>query len=247
MKSAFFISDVHLNDKASHAREALLHLLKRAQKEAELFVVVGDLFDLWVGRSPILQKKYFDVISEFAKLKKTCRLIYLEGNHDFHLKYFWNSNVGFEVYEGPANITFNNFKLRLEHGDESDLKDLGYIFLRKVLRTYPIKKLADLIPSSLVVKIGEKGSHASRKYTDFLKDSKRVENILQGTRLHAAKVAAQNDFDLLITGHTHVADDYAFEVASKTRRLINLGSWFEGPHFLEIDSSGQVSHHQIKI
>ena len=70
MSSAFFISDVHLRRMASPSGEAMLSLLKLAQKEASLFVILGDLFDIWVGEGRAFQEEYAPLIAEFQKLKK---------------------------------------------------------------------------------------------------------------------------------------------------------------------------------
>ena len=50
MSSAFFISDVHLSRMASPSGEALLSLLKTAQKEAALFVILEISLIFGLGR-----------------------------------------------------------------------------------------------------------------------------------------------------------------------------------------------------
>ncbi len=46
----------------------------------------------------------------------------------------------------------------------------------------------------------------------------------------------QDHFDLIITGHMHVRDDYNFEIYSKPIRSINLGSWFDEAKGLKLEN-----------
>ncbi|MDZ4678013.1 MAG: UDP-2,3-diacylglucosamine diphosphatase [Oligoflexia bacterium] len=240
MKSAFFISDVHLVNMASPTGEALLSLVKLAQKEAELFVILGDLFDIWIGEGKAFQAEYAPLIAELKTLRNTCRIIYFEGNHDLHLKKFWQSQLEFEIPTGPMKIDYHDIKIWAEHGDEINRKDYDYLFLRWFLRTPPMKLLIENLPSQLVFNVGHKASHASRQYTEKIKnDSKDI------ARTYALGLSMKQEFDLLLTGHTHIADDFEFETSSRKARLINLGSWFDGPHYLRVSPAGQITHQKI--
>lgn len=236
MTSAFFISDVHLSRMASPTGEALLSLLKKAQKEASLFVILGDLFDIWVGSGKAFQKEYAPVIKALRELKEKCPVYYFEGNHDFHLDKFWTKELDLEIFTGPKNFEFGGLKIRAEHGDEINRKDHGYLFLRWFLRTPPLKVLIENLPSRLVLGIGQRASKVSRDYTSQLPNSS-----LDIFRRYAQNLAKEQNLDLLLTGHTHVPDDFIFSYDGKISRLINLGSWFDGPHYLKISSQGKVS------
>jgi UDP-2,3-diacylglucosamine hydrolase len=233
--SAFFVSDVHLSRMASPTGEALLSLVKRATKEATLFIILGDLFDLWVGSGSAFKKEYAPLIEEFKKLKKKCPIYYFEGNHDFQLKKFWEDELGFKIFPRPHEFEFGGLKIRAEHGDEINREDHGYLFLRWFLRTPPLRFLINIAPSKLVLAIGQRASLVSRDYTSKLPNSS-----LQIFRDYAQALRKEKDFDVLVTGHTHVADDFIFTESGNIARLINLGSWFDGPHYLKISPQGDI-------
>jgi UDP-2,3-diacylglucosamine hydrolase len=235
LSSAFIISDVHLTQMASPTGEALLSLIRKAQTEASLFVILGDLFDLWVGSGEAFQKEYQPLINELVKLRMKCPVYYFEGNHDFHLKRFWVDKMKFDIFLGPHEFEFGGLKIRAEHGDEINRRDYGYLFLRKFLRTLVLKFLIENVPSSLVSRIGQKASKVSREYTSGLKNqSVRI------LREYGLKMLKSRDFDLLVTGHTHIADDSEVLWKDKKVRFINLGSWFDGPHYLSVSSNGEI-------
>ncbi len=217
---------------ASPTGEAVLSLVRKAQKEADLFVILGDLFDIWLGDSKASQNEFLELIQEFQKLVKTCRVLYFEGNHDIHLTEFWQNQMKFEVHAGPFSFEYNGIKIWAEHGDEINKNDRGYLFLRWFLRTKPLKFLIKTIPSKIVTEIGNQASASSRSYTNKKKD-RPIEII----RNYAIEISKLEKFDLMVTGHTHNADDYSFELNGKKHRAINLGSWFDGPHYLCISGS----------
>jgi UDP-2,3-diacylglucosamine hydrolase len=256
VKSVFIISDVHLTNLASPQGEALLSLIEKAKSQACIFLILGDLFDLWIGNSKYQQKIFSDLIISLKELKKSCRLIYLEGNHDFLLTKFWQHELGAEISDGPLEFEFAGLKIRAEHGDQMDPNDRGYLFLRWLLRTPPIKLLVSIAPSRLVSQIGNVASDQSRKYTDSLREKVHVEKIKEMFRTYAKSLLEKESLDLLVTGHTHIADDVVIKNQSQNQsqsqnksqkklRCINLGSWFDGAHFLEITSNGDILNHVI--
>jgi UDP-2,3-diacylglucosamine hydrolase len=241
LSSAFFISDVHLKKMASPNGEALLSLLRKAQSEASLFVILGDLFDIWVGEGHAFQEEYAPLVAEFVKLRKNCRILYFEGNHDLHLKKFWADKMGFEIKTGADKINFNGVRIWAEHGDEINREDYGYLFLRWFLRTPPLKFAIESLPSKIVFAIGNRASAASRQYTDSIENRSR--GIL---REYALRVHEREGFQFMLTGHTHLPDDFQFATSKGDGRLINLGSWFDGPHYLKIDSNGNLEQLNIE-
>jgi UDP-2,3-diacylglucosamine hydrolase len=221
---------------ASPNGEALLSLVKKAKSEASLFVILGDLFDIWVGSGKAFQEEYAPLIQALRDLKSKCPIYYFEGNHDFHLEKFWTKELGIEVFSEPKDFEFGGLKIRAEHGDEINRQDHGYLFLRWFLRTPPLKFLIENLPSKIVLGIGRRASTKSRKYTSTLENKS-----LDIFREHAQKLRKEKPFDLLLTGHTHVPDDFIFTVGPNRSRLINLGSWFDGPHYLKISDKGEIT------
>jgi UDP-2,3-diacylglucosamine hydrolase len=55
------------------------------------------------------------------------------------------------------------------------------------------------------------------------------EDLRQMIRVYAQKTFAQAPFDLIITGHMHIRDDWTFEANGRRVRSVNLGSWFDEP------------------
>jgi UDP-2,3-diacylglucosamine hydrolase len=131
-----------------------------------------------------------------------------------------------------------DLKVRVEHGDLLDPADRGYRFLRWLLRTPLIAHAGSRLPGSLLARIGRVASRTSRHYTSEHKTISD-EGARSTVRLHAEKVVREDPFDLIITGHVHVRDDYEFEYAGRKVRSVNLGSWQDSPCAFKITTTCQ--------
>lgn len=241
MQKAVFVSDVHLSEEGVPSWGAFLKFLQSISREnvTDLFLV-GDIFDLWVGDHDYFKVKFSVFLKEFSRIKKQGIEIHMfEGNHDLYLQPFFGDQLGFKIYSGPTHFEINGLNVRVEHGDEMDPTDHGYIFLRSFLRMPPIRWINVNMPEKWVTKIGEKASEKSRAYTSKVKTINE-EQAREVIRVHAENAFMNMPFDLIITGHVHVRDEYVFDVAGIKGKSINLGSWFIDPQYFYVDNNSQV-------
>ncbi len=238
MPSAYFVSDIHITAADSARGQLFLEFLRSlsAESGASHLVLLGDIFDLWVADHDYFVDAYEEIIDEIKRLKvEGVEIRYFEGNHDLHLRYYWADRLGLIVHPGPAYVSIGDMTVRLEHGDQMDPEDKGYLFLRWFLRTPPIRWLVCHLPGSIVAGIGDRASAKSRNYTSNTK-SISADDAVKKIRVHAGKAYAERPFDLLISGHVHVRDDWQPEDAEY--RSVNLGSWFDAPCYFKIDADG---------
>jgi len=237
MTRAYLVSDLHLGDpdgERSRLFEAFLAEVAADRRATELFLL-GDIFDMWLGDHDYFVRRYRKIVDALARLQKNgIRIHYFEGNHDLHLSPFWAGSLGAEVHSGPIHYELGHLRLRLEHGDQMDPDDRGYLFLRWFLRTPPMRFLILNLPGRLVAWIGERASAHSRSYTSETKTISE-QDAVRKIRDHARKAHAGRPFDLLVSGHVHVRDDYRFDTDRGTARSINLGTWLDRPCYLRID------------
>lgn len=240
MLAAVFVSDLHIKSLSEPRAQAFLHWLKSLNgKNTSHVFLVGDIFDLWVGNHRCFAETYAPVVREVQRLRAAgVELHYFEGNHDLHLQGFWQDQQGILVHTGPKLFALGPWKVLVEHGDEADPEDRGYLFLRWLLRTPLLKWLAENLPDSLLLRIGNQASDSSRAYTSEVKVAKESE-IRTKLHAHAQQLAAQENFDFLINGHVHVHDEFGFAKAGRDIKAVNLGSWLKPPfRVLNLDSKG---------
>jgi UDP-2,3-diacylglucosamine hydrolase len=237
---AWFISDLHLRDINERNSILLLRFLRSLLKDSETthLFLLGDIFDLWIGDSEVFQKKFQELVDVLVELKrKGVEIVYFEGNHDVHVKGFWENKLGIPVFVDAQIYQLKNFKVRLEHGDFINPNDTAYLKYRNFIRKPSLEKVAYLLPGRLLDEVGLFSSKLSRK-----KSSVRRRNNLESLRVmirdYAQEKIKETDFDYIITGHMHVRDEFEFAVAGKKKISINLGSWFETPKALCLTEKG---------
>lgn len=239
--NAYFVSDLHISggsDPKLHLFISFLKQLKGSENITHLFLL-GDIFDLWIAGHNYFINQYQPVIAEIRRLKSEgVEIHYFEGNHDLYLQHFWQKEVGAQVHGEAEYFQLGSSICRLEHGDQMDPEDRGYIFLRWLLRTPFLKWLAPRLPERAIVWFGERASQASRQYTSKLKVIAE-DQARRKFRQHVDKVFHQRPFHFLISGHTHVRDDHLFESTIGPVRAINLGSWFDSPAYFKMTTDFQ--------
>ena len=194
-------------------------------KATHLFLV-GDIFDLWIGRHEYFEEKFLNVVKAIEAVAAAgVEVHFFEGNHDFHLKDYWPDEAPIKVHADKAYFDLAGKRVRVEHGDLINPEDHGYLFLRWFLRTPVLKFLSLHLPSALVKTIGERASRASRHHTSTAKElpEARIKTLIHE---HAVEVYREEPFDLIISGHVHVFDDVLIPVSGIEIRSVNLGSWY---------------------
>ncbi len=241
MIKAWFISDIHLkNEQESNSEKLLLflHSLEIGQRQASHLFLVGDIFDLWIHNHSYFIEKFPKIVNAIGVVvKKGIEVHYFEGNHDLYLKKYWQQDVGVKVHEGPEFFNLGSYKVRVEHGDLMNPDDKGYLFLKSVLASKPVKVFAHNIPGALVSWIGERASQASRHYTSHQK-SIHEHQVRKYMNQYVKDVYPQAPFDYFVAGHTHHRDVQKIDAEGEEVTAINLGSWFDEPQALLIDDQG---------
>lgn len=225
---AWFISDLHIlsAEDARYTRFQKFLEGRLTDGTTHLFLV-GDIFDLWVGGHEFFSRRYLSVVEAIRRLvENKIDVHYFEGNHDLHLSDFWQNEIGVHVHRQYKMFHFGSFRVRVEHGDQMNPDDTGYLVLRSLLRSPPIEWLASGLPGDVIQKIGNSMSKSSRKWTSSTFKARNENAIRKIIRTHAAAVYEREPFDLLVTGHVHVRDDHEWTPrAGERARSIGLGCW----------------------
>lgn len=255
---AYFLSDIHLESEKDSNFFVFNRLLKSIaddEKCTHLFLL-GDIFDLWVADHVHFKQKFEHILKALDRVKERgIEVHYFEGNHDLDLKPYF-AEKGFFTYESPTHIELGEKSFRIEHGDQMDPEDIGYLFLRWFLRTRLMRWLGRSLPGFIVERIGNSMSSTSRKYTDRLRDQLgkdqevRRERILDKMRKHVFRLLKdKNSFHFFVAGHVHEEMNENLLFKEQSIQVINLGSWlgdrkpyglFDGERFQILNVENQL-------
>jgi UDP-2,3-diacylglucosamine hydrolase len=239
----WFVSDLHL---LSEKDERYLNFCKfledREGDGSTSIVLVGDIFDLWFGPDRFFANRFPRVCQIVSRLTSSgLNVHFFEGNHDLHLTEIWQNELGAIVHDRAKYFDFGPWRVRVEHGDQMNPDDRGYLILRQILRSRPLTWFAKNLPGESIQLVGDRMSRTSRKWTSSNSMVRDEESIRKMIRSHAARAYEEEPFDFLISGHVHVRDDFTWNPReSEEARSLNLGSWLgPGPAFaLMLDSQG---------
>jgi len=224
-----FIADAHLNSPCEPAYRQLLAFLRCLEGETETLFIMGDLFDFWLGFPANPFRQYDAVLEALASLKASgCRLVYFEGNHDFHLGPVFTDLLGAEVHCGPAIMTLQGRKYFLCHGDQVNREDYGYRLLRLLLHSRLTAALLQIVPPALAFAVRKRLQSASR--SGYESKSHRWD-YRELVRAFARQVRGAG-CDGLVTGHFHLP--FCEELDDSSFRILSLGGWLEQSSYGEL-------------
>jgi UDP-2,3-diacylglucosamine hydrolase len=219
MNSIFF-SDVHIQDNESTHSKLIYKFIKEEASRYKNIYILGDLFDVWPCTRQYLLKRYslfLDLLQQLAK--NGHRIIYIEGNHDFKFKKYFET-LGLQTFQQETAIELGAKKIHLSHGDLANPYDESYPRLRKTLRSPLLHFGLNLLPSKWVFKLGSTWSNWSRgRHDTSASHQEKIRNIYR----ESAEKKFSEGFDVVLMGHTHIPDDYQITLHDKKHRYLNLG------------------------
>ena len=219
---AIFIADAHLVSPDDDNYRLLLRFLCELEGELDTLYILGDLFDFWLGFPSHPFTQYDAVLDALERLVlHGCRLVYFEGNHDFHLGAIFSERLKAEIHTGPAIESVQGKRLYICHGDQINREDRLYRLLRFLLRTRLVAAAVRHFPPSWAEKIRERLQKRSQAGYSAKKARWDYRQIL----LDFALGLQQEGCDGLVAGHFHLA--LHENVPGVPFTILSLGDWME--------------------
>lgn len=203
------ISDVHIKSPNDEAEKLLLNFLTHPKVVSSDYVaLLGDIFDLMCGPHDVYLDQFKSVFSAIDELqKKGVKVIFIEGNHDVHLKKlfekFWKKNE-VTLTQNTVELRDGEIRYYLSHGDDHEVDNHSYQRYKKIIFSTPLRFVANyLMPYAVLEYIGRRASKQSRK-----KGSRTFNAELVKTRFRQGVEVTNPHADIIIGGHSHVKDEY---------------------------------------
>lgn len=241
MLSIVVISDVHIKDEGDKAFQVFHKFMNHeVVKSADRIVLLGDIFDLMAGDHWQYFRRYertFSMIQD--ALERGQEIQYYEGNHDVHLSKLFDNFLKNKKLNSRLMKIIPKFyrENRWEkayyyaHGDEIEVGNEGYKKYKNFISSRPLKFLANyLMPYKVLTKIGEAQSEKSRKRSNNYNEDKTKVIFRE-----SASLVAEQGFDYIICGHSHVKDEFVGTTKSgKTFVYLNNGFAPKSKSFIHI-------------
>jgi len=223
------ISDIHLSPNYPKITEAFIEFLRIKAVKADKLFILGDLFDYWLGDDAITSFE-LDIAKHLTDLAQMGTKIYfMPGNRDFLIGNKFCNLAKCQLIDDPYILDFNQHQILLTHGDILCTKDVGYLRMRKILRSKLGLTILKNIPLKLRRKLAQILRTQSTKRTRY-----KEPHITDVTDLAVINLMQKFNVNTLIHGHTHRPKMHNWVIANKNMQRMVLGDWRPNTYYVEI-------------
>ncbi len=215
--SVALIADAHLGGPGGPAGPLIAQLEALPGQGCRRLVLMGDLFQAWIGFPRFETEDVAAVVSALRKLRQRgVEVDYIEGNRDFFLAGSPYAEA-FDRVGLETAFTVGGVRYLAVHGDGLNDRDWKYLFWRRLSKSAPVRFLVRNIPRRLAHRmVHSTESRLSR--TNFKHRAAVPEAAI---RRYAERRLAEGH-DVLLLGHFH--EPLVWQVKGGEVRL--LDAWF---------------------
>lgn len=235
-----FISDLHLSAAFPENVALFMSLLQGPAKGAKALYILGDLFDVWVGKDihTAFQEKIQSALSDVVK--DGTQVFFMHGNRDFLIQNDYLEAAGIKRLNDPTVIDLQGIPTLLMHGDTLCTQDKAYQRFRRVAQNPITRFIFMLLPKKTRDNISKKLRAKSQQY-----QKSQSMSILDVTQEAVMDAFCQHHVTQLIHGHVHRPNIHEHLVEGKICKRFVLGDWHhrasliistpEGNHLMTYD------------
>jgi UDP-2,3-diacylglucosamine hydrolase len=230
-----FIGDVHLEALDEPCRD-FLSFLNRLEQTARRIVLMGDLFNLWLGLREVEQPYQTAVVRKLTELRRSGVVVrYLEGNRDYHVGPAYIGEALDDASEDGIIERFAGRELFAVHGDLANPGDRQYRRWRKLSRSTVVWWLFNVLPRRRRQRWAEALERRMRRTNlGFKREFPEA-----AIRAYAAPYLAAGH-DAVVLGHFHVEKELRVDEGSSDRRILVLPEWKESRRHLQLNPDGEM-------
>lgn len=137
-RSLVLVSDLHLGPQAPRTTAAFLRWLRGIEGRADALLILGDLFEAWVGDDLLDEAprdEHHEVCDALARISgRGCFVGVQRGNRDFLLGAGFARRCGAQLLEDPCTLAIGGQRIVLSHGDALCIDDHAYLRWRQTCR-----------------------------------------------------------------------------------------------------------------
>lgn len=211
------LADAHIGGPGGPSAPLVEQLAALPDAGCERLLVLGDLFQVWVGDRRYETRDVAEVTAALEALRRRgLRVDYVEGNRDFFIAGSCYE-VCFDEVVREVSLEHGGLRYLAVHGDGLDDRDWAYRFWRAVSKSAPSRLAMTHLPNRLARRL-VRSTEERLARTNWRHKQRLPERVI---RAYAERRLAEGH-DVLLLGHFH--ETRAWRVDGGEVRL--LDAWF---------------------
>lgn len=235
------IADVHLGGVDATTQKLLFCWLEPSHFEAKTLIILGDLFEAWIGDDGA-DDSAIELAQRLRALSDAgVDIIFVEGNRDFLVGKDYCALAGMRRLAEPLILDQVTPPTALIHGDRLCTDDVSYQRFRKTSRKLSWQTRILRLPLFLRRGLARWARWRSHSHQRSLGDSKPMDVNAEAVQafMHQYKI------DRLIHGHTHRPAIHLLKEPNSQRWV--LGDWDDGHGYAIILDEDRASLHRLSL
>ena len=231
MGSVLFFSDVHLSVEEPGRTRLFHRFLEEVAPRAGRVVCLGDLFDFWLGPRHADRPDFAETFAALRRLRgHGVAVAFVPGNRDFQVGREFERGLRIPVHGDGIDLSVDGISVHGCHGDLLCTGDRRYQLYRRIVRSAPVRGLADAIPFGFTYHVARSMRAASRREVAV----KTQGEMAISTEALGALVGA--GADVVVCGHVHRVGRFDVAGRGRTGSVFTLGDWQGAGRYLWYES-----------
>jgi UDP-2,3-diacylglucosamine pyrophosphatase LpxH len=229
-----FVGDVHL-DRDDPDLPAFIAYMRDLGRTVGRIVLMGDLFNLWIGAEDLEQDHHRAVIACLTEIRaEGTEVHYLEGNRDYRIAASHQGGA-FDAVSGVGlHEDWGSRKIWATHGDLVNRHDFQYRFWRRVSRSTAAWWVYSAIPRARRFAMAEGIERRMRATNREMKLEFPESLVREYAGAHLERSGAA-----VVLGHFHVERELRAG-ASGSGRIFVLPEWKGSRRHLRVTAGGDM-------
>lgn len=211
------LADPHIGGPGGSGESLIGQIDDLASSNCDLLLVLGDLFQWWVGEERFATDTVRRVMAAFERLHaRGVPAVFIEGNRDFFVAGGSYARL-FEFIGLGFAFEVDGVRYLAVHGDGLNARDWRYRLWRGLSKSFLTRSVLAVLPASLCLRLME-STERRLSETNFDHKSRIPREVIESY----AERRLREGYDVLLLGHFH--DDLCFEVGRGQARI--LPAWY---------------------
>ncbi len=224
------VGDVHLSPEEPEVTQQFLAWLETLPCSCATLILLGDLFEMWLGRPMQTDPLPKAVLAKIGTLGAGgMRIAFMPGNRDVLFR--GADGVDIEIWGDPVRTTWGERRVVLTHGDQLCTADRAYQSMRRFIHG-PGRALTRIAPYWFMRWLGNGMRDLSTR--EIKKKAVATMDIDYG---EARRWLEAYECDLLVAGHVHTGVHHS-HAGPPHQDVMVLKDWEHGGGVVTFDAEG---------